>query len=177
MPIGHVTLVVITGTTILVPYLQVKTLQLIWRWGTRWWNLWVPHLQMSCRDLTSWQGARIVVPVMATRVTPPAASSISPISYTNPRSPSQSTTPVWHGGEQGWVGGGVPAAGGPWGIPRHQIQYRYLLLSARKSPLPRNHHGKVACGLPAQWEFPDWLDAISRLNQAPGYRTIAMIIL
>ena len=31
---GHVTLVAITGITILVPYLKVKSLQLIWRSGT-----------------------------------------------------------------------------------------------------------------------------------------------
>ena len=39
----------ITGTTILVPYLEVKSLQLIWRSGTRRWNLRVPDLQMNCR--------------------------------------------------------------------------------------------------------------------------------
>ena len=57
----------ITGTTILVPYL-------IWRlsslcssfedWSTRRWNLRVPDLQMSCRDLTIWLGTRIVAPAM-----------------------------------------------------------------------------------------------------------------
>ena len=30
---------------------QIKSLQLIWRSGTHRWNLWVPDLQMSCRDL------------------------------------------------------------------------------------------------------------------------------
>ena len=49
--IGHVTLVAITRTVILVPYLSVKSLQLIWGLGTRRWNLRVPDLQMSCSDL------------------------------------------------------------------------------------------------------------------------------
>ena len=40
----------ITVTTILSSYLKVRSLQLIWRSGT---YLWVPDLQMSCRDLTS----------------------------------------------------------------------------------------------------------------------------
>ena len=59
--IGNVILVAITGTTSLVPYLKVKSLQLIWRSGTRRWHLRVPDLQMSCSDLTTWQGTRIVV--------------------------------------------------------------------------------------------------------------------
>ena len=45
-------LVVIAGTTNLVPCCVVKFLQLIWRWGTRRWNLRVPNLHMSCSDLT-----------------------------------------------------------------------------------------------------------------------------
>ena len=57
--IEHVTLVAITGT-ILVSYLQVKSLQLVWRSGTRRWNLWMPDLQMSCRDLAMWQGTGLV---------------------------------------------------------------------------------------------------------------------
>ena len=61
----------IAGAIILVPWHGVKSLQLIWRLGTRRWNLRVPNLQMSCRDLTSRSGARIVVPVIATRVTCP----------------------------------------------------------------------------------------------------------
>ena len=44
-------LVAITGTTKLVPYHLVKTLQLIRRSGTRRWNLRVPGHQMSCREL------------------------------------------------------------------------------------------------------------------------------
>ena len=47
-------LVAITETSILVPYLWVKSLQLIWRLGTRRWHLRVPDLPMSCRDLTPW---------------------------------------------------------------------------------------------------------------------------
>ena len=61
----------IAGAIILVPWHGVKSLQLIWRLGTRRWNLRVPNLQMSCRDLTSRSGARIVVPVIVTRVTCP----------------------------------------------------------------------------------------------------------
>ena len=45
-------LAAIAGTTILLPYHVVKSLQLIWREGTRRWNLWVPNLQMSCSDLS-----------------------------------------------------------------------------------------------------------------------------
>ena len=59
-PIGHVTLVVITSTTILVPYLKVKPLQLIWRSGTGWFLLQAPNLKMRCRDFIIWQGARIL---------------------------------------------------------------------------------------------------------------------
>ena len=59
--IGRVTLVTITGTIIPVPFLQVKSLQFIWRLGTRRFHLRVPYLQMSCRDMTTWQGTRIVV--------------------------------------------------------------------------------------------------------------------
>ena len=44
----------IAEITILLPYLSVKSLQLIWRLGTQRWNLWVPYIQMSCRDLTTW---------------------------------------------------------------------------------------------------------------------------
>ena len=62
LTIGHVALVAITGIAIMVPYLWVKSLQLIWRSGTRRWNLRVPDLQMSCRDLTVWQGTKIIAP-------------------------------------------------------------------------------------------------------------------
>ena len=65
--IRHVTLVVNTGTTILVPNLQGKSLQLIWTLGTHRFHLQVPNLQIRCRDLTAWQGTRIVVPVMAAK--------------------------------------------------------------------------------------------------------------
>ena len=42
----------VVGATILVSCNIVKSLQLIWRSGTRRWNLRVPDLQMSCSDLT-----------------------------------------------------------------------------------------------------------------------------
>ena len=63
--IGYLTLVVITGTTILDPYLYVKSLQLIWRSGTRKFRRRVPDHQKVCRDLTKWQYTRIVAPAMA----------------------------------------------------------------------------------------------------------------
>ena len=44
------------GLFILVPCPQVNSLQLIWRSGTRRWNLRVPDLQMSCNDLTRMWG-------------------------------------------------------------------------------------------------------------------------
>ena len=47
---GHVKLAAIVGTIILVPCHIVKSLQLTWRWGTRRFNLRVPHLQMICND-------------------------------------------------------------------------------------------------------------------------------
>ena len=62
---GHVTLVATIGTTILVPYHWVKSLQLIGRSGTRRWNLRVPDLPMSCGDWNTWQGTRIVARAMA----------------------------------------------------------------------------------------------------------------
>ena len=46
-----------------VSYCIVKGLQLIWRSGTHRFHLQVPDLQMSCRDLTTWQCSRIVAPV------------------------------------------------------------------------------------------------------------------
>ena len=60
--IGHVTLVAISGTTILLPYLKVKSPQLTWRSGTRRLHPQVPHLEMSCRNLTTWERTRIVAP-------------------------------------------------------------------------------------------------------------------
>ena len=45
----------------------VKSVQLIWRLGTRRFHLRVPDLQMSCSDLNLRQGTRIVVPVVAAR--------------------------------------------------------------------------------------------------------------
>ena len=47
-------LAAIAGVTILVPYYVVKSLQLIWRSGTRRFHLWVPDLQMNCSDLAEW---------------------------------------------------------------------------------------------------------------------------
>ena len=52
----------IIGNTIEVPYLWVKSLQLTWRSSTCKWNLWVPDLQLSCSDLTTWHVTRKVAP-------------------------------------------------------------------------------------------------------------------
>ena len=49
--IGILALAAISGTTKLVPYHSVKSLQLIWRWGTCRFHLQVPHLQMSWSNL------------------------------------------------------------------------------------------------------------------------------
>ena len=54
-----------TGTTLLVPYLYVKSLQLVWRSGSHRFHLRVPYLQVSCKDLIICQGTRIAPPAMA----------------------------------------------------------------------------------------------------------------
>ena len=61
----------ITGSSILVPCHVVMSQQLIWRLGTRRWNLRVSILQMSYSDLTQRQGTRTVVSEMTIRVTFP----------------------------------------------------------------------------------------------------------
>ena len=66
--IGHITLVAIAGTTILIPYLKVKSLQLIWRSGT--------NLQISCSDFshfTTWGGTGILTLAMGARQHAPFA--------------------------------------------------------------------------------------------------------
>ena len=40
----------------------IKSLQLIWRSGTRRWNLRVPDLQMRCSDLTRVRGYQVICP-------------------------------------------------------------------------------------------------------------------
>ena len=67
LTIGHVILVTITGIIILVPYLWVKSMQLIWRPGTCRFHQHVPDVRLSCWGLTTWQGTRILAPVMAAR--------------------------------------------------------------------------------------------------------------
>ena len=57
---GYVPLVAIGMDSVLVPCLGVKSPQLIWRSGTRRWNLRVPDLQMSCGVCTTWQGTWIL---------------------------------------------------------------------------------------------------------------------
>ena len=51
LPMAHVTLVAIIGTTILVCYLIAKSLQLIWKSGIPRFHLRVPDLRMSCRHI------------------------------------------------------------------------------------------------------------------------------
>ena len=66
-------LTIITAAGILVySYHCVKSVQLIWRSGTRRFHLRVPDLQMSCRDLTTWQGTRIVASVIVVRWNAPS---------------------------------------------------------------------------------------------------------
>ena len=50
----------------LLRQLLFKSLQLIW--SPRRWNLWVPNLPMSCRDLIIWQGTTIVTSAIAFNV-------------------------------------------------------------------------------------------------------------
>ena len=93
--IGDVALVAIPWTTSLVPYLQVKSLQLIWRSGIRRFHLRVPDLQMSCRDLITWQGTRIVAPTMAARWRAPLWGEV-PGQVDSPyREPVTMKTPPW----------------------------------------------------------------------------------
>ena len=64
-PLGHVILVAITGIIILVHYLlgQVSATHL--KIGTLRWNLWVPNLQTSCRDMATWQATLLSSLAMA----------------------------------------------------------------------------------------------------------------
>ena len=55
----YVTLVAINGSTLLVPYLQVRSLQFTWGLDTCIFHLQLPDLQMSRKYLTTWQGTRI----------------------------------------------------------------------------------------------------------------------
>ena len=50
-----------------MPSLYTKSQQLIWRAGFRKYHLKMPDLQMSRSGFITWQGTRIVAPVMATR--------------------------------------------------------------------------------------------------------------
>ena len=43
------------------PVMWPKSLQLIWRSGTRRWNLRVPHFQISCSDLTMWDLRNFII--------------------------------------------------------------------------------------------------------------------
>ena len=51
--------------TILVPRHVIKSLQLTWRSGTH--ILWVPDLQMSCRDLTTWLDWHYLIKIICTK--------------------------------------------------------------------------------------------------------------
>ena len=55
LKMGHVILVAIKGTTILVPYFFVEVTPSQLKMGTCIFNLQVPALLMSCRDLITWQ--------------------------------------------------------------------------------------------------------------------------
>ena len=56
----HVTVAVIKETTILVPYLLVKSVHFIWRLGTCIFHLRMLDLQMSYKDFTTWKGTRLI---------------------------------------------------------------------------------------------------------------------
>ena len=58
--IGHVTPVAFNGTIFPLPCIEIKALQLIWRFYTCRFHLQVPNLQMIRKDLTTWQGTRTV---------------------------------------------------------------------------------------------------------------------
>ena len=68
LTVGYITLAATTGSTILLPYLEVKSLKLVWISGTNRFYVWVANLQISYRDLTTWLGASIVAPAMAARL-------------------------------------------------------------------------------------------------------------
>ena len=63
--IGYVTLVAIAGTTLLVPCLSFKSLQLVWSLVNHRFHLRVTALQIRYRDLTGCQGTRTVILEMA----------------------------------------------------------------------------------------------------------------
>ena len=77
--IGHIFWQPLWGHTTQELCHVVKSLQLTWRWGTRRWNLRVPHLQMSCSDLTYRQVTWNAVLVRATKVTCPIGKVTCPI--------------------------------------------------------------------------------------------------
>ena len=64
--IVHAILTAFTGATCLVSCPSVKSLPLIWTPCTRIFHLWVPDLQISCRDFGIQQGTCIVAPAVAT---------------------------------------------------------------------------------------------------------------
>ena len=68
---GPCHVVTIVGTTLLVPSRPMSSHcdSFFKVTGFRRWNLLVAILQMSCSDLTKWLVTRLVVPLMATRVT------------------------------------------------------------------------------------------------------------
>ena len=66
-PIRHFNLTANIGTTIPTPFLEFKSLQFIWRLGTRRWNLRVSNHRMSCGELITWQDTRRIAPAIATR--------------------------------------------------------------------------------------------------------------
>ena len=79
-------LVAVTKTTILVPYHFVRSLQLIWRLGTRRWKVYGHPIfrWLSSSDLTEWVGTSLVAPVMTTRATSPIAVLKGPCYPTHP---------------------------------------------------------------------------------------------
>ena len=62
--IGYIILVAIIGTTILVPYHYIKSLQLICGSGRRKCHFQRPNIQMRSIDLATWEHTRVVAPAM-----------------------------------------------------------------------------------------------------------------
>ena len=62
--LGYIILVAIIGTTILVPYHYIKSLQLICRSGRRKCHFQGPNIQMRSIDLATWELTRVVAPAM-----------------------------------------------------------------------------------------------------------------
>ena len=87
------------------PLIPVKSLQLIWRSGTRRFHLRVPDLQMSCSSFTQWMGTSLAAP---------ASFHVYKITTTSTSNGHQGDMPYW----TKWVAFQCTAES-PWLIPGH----------------------------------------------------------